>query len=48
MLKANQELDEAGRPVLAKRPSRGRDKNQHLLFEEDRELETLEEGKPKR
>ena len=43
-----QELDEAGRPVLAKRPSRGRDKNQHLLFEEDRERETLEEGKPKR
>jgi len=43
-----QELDEAGRPVLAKRPSRSRDKNQHLLFEEDRERETLEEGKPKR
>jgi DNA mismatch repair protein MutS len=43
-----QELDEAGRPVLAKRPSRGRDKNQHLLFEEDRERETLEEVRPKR
>ena len=43
-----QELDEAGRPVLAKRPSRSRDKDQHLLFEEDRERETLEEGKPRR
>jgi len=41
-------VDEAGRPVLAKRTSRSRDKNQHLLFEEDRERETLEEVRPKR
>jgi len=38
-----QELDEAGRPVLAKRPMRGRDKDQQLLFQEDRDRETLEE-----
>jgi DNA mismatch repair protein MutS len=43
-----QKLDEAGRPALAKHTSRGRDKNQHLLFEEDREQETPEEDKPKR
>ncbi len=43
-----QKLDEAGRPVLAKHASRGRDKNQHLLFEEDRARETPEEDESKR
>jgi DNA mismatch repair protein MutS len=43
-----QKLDEAGRPALAKHTPRSRDKNQHLLFEEDREQETSEEDEPKR
>jgi len=38
-----QELDEAGRPVLARRSRKGRDRSQPLLFPEDRERETLED-----
>ncbi|MBN2198916.1 MAG: DNA mismatch repair protein MutS [Candidatus Aminicenantes bacterium] len=38
-----QELDEAGRPVLARRSRKDRDRSQPLLFPEDRERETLED-----
>jgi DNA mismatch repair protein MutS len=40
-----QELDEAGTPRLAYRARQGQDRNQLLLFEEDRELATLREMK---
>jgi DNA mismatch repair protein MutS len=41
----NQELDEAGQPRLATKPPKKRDKNQKLLFQEDRDQEILEEIK---
>jgi hypothetical protein len=43
-----QKLDEAGRPALAKHTPRSRDKNQRLLFGEDREPETPEEDESSR
>jgi DNA mismatch repair protein MutS len=40
-----QELDEAGLPKIAYKTSRKRDKNQGLLFKEDREQEIFRELK---
>lgn len=37
-----QELDDAGRPRIAYRPTKKRDKDQFLLFKEDREREILD------